>query len=85
MFLLIGVGLLFAAGLVCLFVPNRWGRWIGPGGAVVAALLGLPAGLRAVFGGVTFSARWAWSIPYGSLAFELDGLSGWFLLPVLLV
>lgn len=83
--LLAGVGLLLVAGLICLVVSERWVRRIGPSAAVVAFFLGIVPTLQAVFGSLSQSVRWPWSMPYGSFAMGLDSLTGWFLLPMLAV
>ncbi|MBI4578688.1 MAG: hypothetical protein HY718_03245 [Planctomycetes bacterium] len=85
--LFVGVGLLLASGLVCLMLSRRPRAVaiVGPAGAVAAALLGIVPALRVVGGEILPPVQWAWSVPYGSLTLALDGLSAWFLIPVLVV
>src|SRR5260370_18151932 len=66
------------------------GRGTGPtvcgvGGVVVGCVCGIIPALRVLLGGPAQSIRMAWDVPYGSLFLELDPLSGFFLIPVLLL
>jgi formate hydrogenlyase subunit 3/multisubunit Na+/H+ antiporter MnhD subunit len=85
--LLAGVGLLLLAGLICLVLRknSRMVSYVGPGAAVMAAALGIVPSLRVIFSANVQAIHRAWSLPYGSVALELDALSGWFLVPILII
>jgi formate hydrogenlyase subunit 3/multisubunit Na+/H+ antiporter MnhD subunit len=56
---------------------------LGAGGAVVGCLLGLPPTLHVLLGGPAQSLQLDWDGSHGPFRVELDGLSAFFLLPVL--
>jgi formate hydrogenlyase subunit 3/multisubunit Na+/H+ antiporter MnhD subunit len=58
---------------------------VGSAGAVLGGLLGLVPATRAALGAPAVSCQWAWALPGGALRFELDALSGFFLIPTLLL
>ena len=69
-------------------VASRWPKValsIGAGGAVVAAALALNPALRALRGQDAPSLSFPWAVPGGELAVGLDPLSGFFLVPLLVV
>jgi len=81
---LLGMGVLAASGVGALALARtRWVSAVGAGGAVVGCALALVPSLQALLGRPADPFRLPWSIPGGSLAFALDPLSGFFLLPTL--
>jgi formate hydrogenlyase subunit 3/multisubunit Na+/H+ antiporter MnhD subunit len=62
-----------------------WATRFGVGGAVVGSLLGLIPSLRVLLGGTAVSLRIPWAVPYGMFYVEIDLLSAFFLLPILLL
>ncbi|MBP1683921.1 MAG: ehrA-2 [Deltaproteobacteria bacterium] len=85
--LLSATGLFVLSGLAALLAQksDRWCTGLGAGGAVVGCLLGLVPTLPVVVGSPGFSLRWAWDVPYGAFAVEVDALSAFFLLPIFVV
>jgi formate hydrogenlyase subunit 3/multisubunit Na+/H+ antiporter MnhD subunit len=86
--LLIALSILCLAGALALAVSVRWGRavsWIGAAGPVLAALLGLPDPLRTLWHGEAARLTLAWQMPLGTCALKLDGLSAFFIIPILLL
>lgn len=76
---------LLASGLAG-FATSRWPRWsgaLGSAGAPLAAVLGALPVARVLAGGASLRAEFAWSLPGGEIALELDALSAFFLVPVL--
>ncbi len=59
--------------------------WIGAAGPVLAAPLGLIPSVRVLTGGSPVHAARAWPMPFGELALNLDGLSAFFLVPILIL
>jgi hydrogenase-4 component B len=87
MAILISIAILLMSGVVCLGVGRKGalaGR-IGATGTVVACVLGLIPALTILLTGMTVRMEWAWSIPGGSLRMQIDGLSAFFLIPILLI
>lgn len=87
MLLLLAVALLITTGLAALFSyrsPRLSSFW-GVGGAVLGCGLGLVPVAQTLLGAPAFSLYRPWSVPYGSFAIELDALSAFFLLPVLIL
>jgi formate hydrogenlyase subunit 3/multisubunit Na+/H+ antiporter MnhD subunit len=75
--------LLLASGLAALFAGrSRWSGRIAASGAVLSAVVGLPAAASSLFAQASF-LRLPWSMPFGTLLLRLDALSGLFLLPIL--
>jgi formate hydrogenlyase subunit 3/multisubunit Na+/H+ antiporter MnhD subunit len=58
---------------------------IGAAGPILSAFVGLVPVVRVLAGGPSVCAVWDWPMPFGSLAIELDGLSAFFLLPILIL
>ena len=87
MALLISIAILFLSGVFCLGVGRKGtlpGR-IGSYGIVVACALGLIPVFVILLTGTPVRMEWAWSIPGGSLRMQIDGLSAFFLIPILLI
>ncbi|MEN6626368.1 MAG: proton-conducting transporter membrane subunit [Candidatus Sumerlaeia bacterium] len=57
--------------------------YVGAGGAAVGAAVGLVGACRVLFSGASESIRLAWPVPGGAFYCEVDGLSAFFLLPIL--
>jgi formate hydrogenlyase subunit 3/multisubunit Na+/H+ antiporter MnhD subunit len=84
---LTALGVLVATGLAALALGSRprLATLAGAGGAVAGSSLGIVPAARAALGAPAESLRAAWSVPHGSFSVEIDALSGFFLLPVLVV
>ncbi|HMC88641.1 MAG TPA: proton-conducting transporter membrane subunit, partial [Gemmataceae bacterium] len=68
------------------FLFSKWPRAatvIGAGGAALGCLVGLTPTLRVLRGGMPESLRLSWDASHGAFCVEVDGLSAFFLLPVL--
>jgi hydrogenase-4 component B len=59
--------------------------WIGVTGTVAAAVLGLIPSVRVLAGGSPSGVEWTWPMPFGAFVLELDGLSAFFLVPILIL
>lgn len=81
--LLLGLGLLVLSGLLALTTPhaNRIGAW----GGILGCGLGLISVLGVLIGGRAERLVLPWNVPFGSFSVELDTLSGFFLLAILLL
>ena len=83
---LLGMGVLAVSGTGALALARtRWVSAVGAGGAVVGCALALVPSLQALLGRPADPFRLPWSIPGGSLYFAVDPLSGFFLLPTLVL
>ena len=85
--LLISLLVFFIGGVLSLLF-SRSGRIasiVGAGSAFVASIIGLFPALHSLFSGVSQQLRYPWSMPCGSLSFELDPLSALFLTPLLIL
>ncbi|MBI4516614.1 MAG: hypothetical protein HY699_12455 [Deltaproteobacteria bacterium] len=85
--LLLAIGLLVVSAVAALSC-QRWARWcsgLGSGGVVVAAALGLVPAMRVLLGAPNERLRLAWSVPYGAFFVELDALSAFFVIPILVL
>jgi len=85
--LLLAIGTLLAGGALALALSARprAASTVAAASVVAAALLGLTPTLRVLSGGPTLALRLAWAVPFGELSFEMDRLSAFFLLPVLVL
>lgn len=83
---IIAVVAMGAAGLPGLVVrlPGP-GQLFAAGLTVLAALVGIPAAVALLLGGVTTTYSLAWGLPFGPCELAIDPLSAFFLLPVFLV
>jgi formate hydrogenlyase subunit 3/multisubunit Na+/H+ antiporter MnhD subunit len=82
--LLAACGILLASGLIAA-ATARWPRWsgiVGCAGAPLAALCAAAPVTRALADAPALRADLPWSLPVGALAFGLDPLSAFFLVPV---
>jgi hydrogenase-4 component B len=77
----------FCAGLLALAAcrVRMLPSWLGAGGGVVAAVLGMAGAVPVLMGHPATALHWAWSVPFGSFHLDLDALSAWFLVPVSLL
>ncbi|MBP1776795.1 MAG: ehrA, partial [candidate division NC10 bacterium] len=83
---LLGIGVLVGSGVCALALARtRWASAVGAGGAVAGCALALVPSLEALLGQRVDSLRLPWSIPGGNLSVALDPLSGFFLLPTLVL
>ena len=83
--LLLALALFTGSGLVALFIKRDWVSVFAAGGVVAGGVLGAIPALRVLLGAPAEMLRWKWSIPFGEFAVELDALSAWFIVPVLLL
>jgi hydrogenase-4 component B len=85
--LIVAVGVLVASGSMAIVTTNapRISTLCGAGGALAGCAIGLLAVARILWSGEVESLHWAWDVPYGSFSLELDPLSGFFAIPVLLL
>ncbi len=83
--LLTAVVLLLACGLAALCFPRRprIASWLGAAGPVAACATGLVPVIGLFTGRGTPPVQAGWSMPLGTLSLGLDGLSAFFLLPIL--
>jgi hydrogenase-4 component B len=58
---------------------------IGAAGPVLSAFLGLIPAVAVLAGGSAIGAARPWSMPFGAFAISLDGLSAFFLVPILIL
>lgn len=92
-FLLAALAILLASGLAALFRPARWEQspvkasvsWMPAAGVLLAAALGLIPAVRVLLGAPALAFRHPWSVPGGEFFLELDALSAWFLMPILVL
>jgi formate hydrogenlyase subunit 3/multisubunit Na+/H+ antiporter MnhD subunit len=85
--LLIAIGLQLSSGflaLTCSRVP-RLAVIIGAGGASMGCFIALIPTCMVLSGGAPAITRLAWDVPHGAFCVELDVLSAFFLLPVLVL
>jgi hydrogenase-4 component B len=85
--LLIAMILLVVCGIAALFVGRfpQLATMIGAGGAVAGCMLGLLPTLQLLLGGPSQSLRLEWDAAHGVFALEIDSLSAFFLLPLLVL
>ena len=78
--MLLSLGLLTCSGFVAFaFGPRlRWCTWLGAGGAILGSAAGLVPAIWVLGCAPAESLYQSWSVPYASLALELDALSAWF-------
>jgi len=80
-------GLLALGGLAAILAAKsrRWACLLGSATAALGCAVGLWPALHAALGAPAQSVHLAWPLPGMSLALELDALSGFFLVPTLLI
>jgi hydrogenase-4 component B len=85
--LLAALGILLLGGLAAFAWPGR-GRWAGriaAGSVFAAAVLGITPAVRVLAGGGAVTLDLPWEMPLGSFSIGLDGLSAFFVIPILLL
>jgi hydrogenase-4 component B len=86
MFLILSsVAIQLLCGIAVLFLSrnNRLTSAIGAAGPVIACIVGLIPVLKTLSGIENDPIHASWNMPLGTIALGLDGLSAWFLLPIL--
>ncbi len=85
--LLLALILPLATGFISLLLsrPGRNTSWLAVSGVIGAAVLATPPAIQVLLGAVPVELHQSWAIPFGEFAIELDSLSAWFLLPILLL
>ncbi len=83
--LLLAIGLLIISGVGAMIASARprIATMIGVGGTMLGGLLGIIPAIQVLSGHALAPIRLAWSVPYGSFYVHLDGLSAFFLIPML--
>ncbi len=83
--ILAGLGLLALGALAALAAARspRWATLLGVGGTVAGCACAMVPVVGVLLGDAPATLRIPWSVPFGSLALGLDGLSALFLLPIL--
>jgi hydrogenase-4 component B len=80
------VFVLIVFGLVSLAVSQRWGKiasYVGAAGVVLAAVCGMIEPCQILFSGQPLQLAFAWQMPFGSCSLKMDGLSAFFIIPIL--
>ncbi|MBI3839302.1 MAG: oxidoreductase [Planctomycetia bacterium] len=85
--LLVAVAVLVASGLMAVVMTSfpRLSTFWGAVGGGAGCAIGLFAVVRVLWSGKVESLRWGWDVPYGSFSLELDPLSGFFAIPILVL
>jgi hydrogenase-4 component B len=83
--ILAGLGLLVLGAVASLAAARspRLATVVGVVSTVAGCACALVPVVRVLLGGAPLSLRFAWSVPFGAFALGLDGLSAFFLLPIL--
>ena len=83
--ILAGLGLLVLGAIAALLAARapRLATLLGVGGTIAGCACALVPVARVLLGQAPESLRLAWSVPFGAFALGLDGLSAFFLLPIL--
>jgi hydrogenase-4 component B len=85
--LLFAIALQVAAGIAAVIFSkmSRAVTLLGAGGAVLGCAICMAPTLRVLLGGAPESLRLSWDAPHGAFLVEIDPLSAFFLLPVLML
>lgn len=85
--LLLAMGIWVGSGLVALFFPNhsRLATGMGAWGLITGSILAVFPTVRVLMGGAVGESRLPWNVPGGSFFIQLDVLSAWFILPMLVL
>ncbi len=85
--LLLALAVLIGTGIAALFRRRNTGNpsWLAAGGVVVASVLAAIPAIQVLMGAPTMALRLPWAVPFGEFSLELDALSAWFLLPILVL
>ncbi|WP_028323157.1 proton-conducting transporter membrane subunit [Desulfatirhabdium butyrativorans] len=83
-FLFLSLSTIQAAGLVALVCGSHYklAHIIGPSGVSLGSLIGLVPVLSVMITGNALSGEMVWRMPFGPLAWRIDHLSAFFLLPI---
>jgi len=83
--ILTGLGLLALGAIAALMAARspRRATLLGVGGTIAGCACALVPVVRVLLGGAPGSLALPWSVPFGAFALGLDGLSAFFLLPIL--
>jgi hydrogenase-4 component B len=83
--ILAGLGLLVLGAIAALLAARspRLATLLGVGGTIAGCACALFPVTRVLLGGAPLSLALPWSVPFGAFALGLDGLSAFFLLPLL--
>ena len=83
--ILAGLGLLVLGAIAALLAARspRLATLLGVGGIIAGCACALVPVGRVLLGGAPLSLALPWSVPFGAFALGLDGLSAFFLLPIL--
>ncbi|NLX12069.1 MAG: hydrogenase [Phycisphaerales bacterium] len=83
--LLLAIGLLIISGIGAMIASARprIATMIGVGGTMLGGLLGIIPAIQVLSGHAIAPIRLPWSVPYGGFYVHLDGLSAFFLIPML--
>ena len=85
--ILAGLGLLVLGAIAALMAARspRQATLLGVGGTIAGCACALVPVVRVLLGGAPESMALPWSVPFGAFALGLDGLSAFFLLPILML
>ncbi len=85
--LLLAMGIWVGSGLMALFFPHnpKLATAVGAWGLIAGAILAVFPVVRVLMGGAVGESRLPMSLPGGSFFIQLDALSAWFILPMLLL
>jgi formate hydrogenlyase subunit 3/multisubunit Na+/H+ antiporter MnhD subunit len=85
--LLMAIGILLLGACAALLAGRRpmVATVLGAGGAVAGCAVGLVPAWHGLWSGTVVSTQWPWPIPGGQFHVQLDALSAFFLLPILLI
>jgi hydrogenase-4 component B len=84
---LLAFAILLISGIAprCVRAGSPLSRRVGPAGVTAAAALTLIPAVRSLAGSGAVRTAWAWGMPSGSLAVNLDPLAAFFLIPVVVL
>lgn len=85
--ILLAVCVLFSSGFLSLLLGRNahHATVVGVGGAVLGCLIGLVPAVSVLLTGQVETLRLAWPVPFGSFFVQMDALSAFFLLPILVL
>lgn len=81
----IGIWLIGGVGAALAGSSPKWATRLGVSSAVLGSVAGMAPVLSVLIGGASSQLLLPWSVPSGSLALGLDGLSAFFLMPTLIL
>lgn len=85
--LLLALLVLIGTGIAAMPSRRNAGNpsWLAAGGVVVAAVMAAIPTIQVLMGAPAIALRLHWAVPFGEFSMELDTLSAWFLLPILVL